>query len=116
MSGRTARSHPRSFIDLSVPLLLGSIIGFVDSRASWDDTAITAAALFTSAALLACARPQRWLLAAVALGIPVVAWNVVRDSNATSLLALLFTLAGASIGAALRRAAAHQRAHRNEAR
>ncbi len=91
-------------------LVLGSCIAYVDSRATWDDAGVTAVALAIAAGLVSAARPPRWLPIGVVVGVPVVAFNVMRFGRWDSALALVFSLVGAAIGGtvgrALRRAVA----------
>jgi hypothetical protein len=84
-------------------LVLGLLLALVDSSPGWDDTGVSAAAVFAGAAVFGAARPSRaWLWAlAVGLWIPVLG-IAVRD-NYGSLLALVPALLGALAGAAARR-------------
>jgi len=86
-----------------VALVLGTCIGYVDSRATWDDAGITALALVIGAGLVSFARPCRWLPIGVVVGIPVVAFNVIRFGRWDSIIAVAFALIGAAIGGAVGR-------------
>jgi hypothetical protein len=78
----------------------GLVIAWIDTRPGWDDTAITAAALLIAAAASAVAGAPAWLAAALVAG-PVV---VAEFSDGTGvLLAIPFALAGALVGAFVRR-------------
>ena len=84
-------------------LLLGCGIGFVDSRATWDDAGVTALALVVAAGLVSLARPRRWLPIGVVVGVPAVAFNVARFGRWDSLLAVGFAVVGAAIGGSIGR-------------
>ena len=86
-----------------VALVLGTCIAYVDSRATWDDAGISALALVIAAGLVSLARPSRWLPIGVVVGIPVVAFNVMRFSRWDSVIAVAFAVIGAAIGAAVGR-------------
>jgi hypothetical protein len=88
---------------LVVGLALGFLIAWVDSRPNWDDTGITAGALFAGAALLGALQPAgawRW---ALAVGFWIPARGIALHGNYGLLLVLLFPLAGAYAGALARR-------------
>jgi uncharacterized RDD family membrane protein YckC len=79
------------------------LIAYVDSRPTWDDTAVTALAVFICSGVcgvLAPARPWLWALA-IGLGIPVL--GIALAHNYGSLLALVFAFAGAYLGSAIRK-------------
>ena len=86
-----------------VGLLIGGCIAYVDSRATWDDAGVTAAALVAVAGLIGAARPRAWWLIGLAVGLPVVAFNVAIYSRFGSAIAVAFSLLGAGIGASIGR-------------
>ena len=86
-----------------VALLIGCCVAYVDSRATWDDAGVTAAALLVVAGLLAMARSRAWWLIGLAVGLPVVAFNVAIYGRFSSAMAVGFSLLGAGIGASIRR-------------
>ncbi len=59
---------------LAIALAVGGLIGYIDSRPNWDDTGVTAAAIFVVCGTLGAAGPSRpWLWAlAVGMWIPVL--------------------------------------------
>jgi hypothetical protein len=87
-------------------VLLGAAVAYVDSRPHWDDSGVTAAALFVVCLGFGAAAPRRpWLWALlVGTGVPLV--GVLAAGNYGSLLALLFSFAGAYSGMAVRRTVA----------
>ena len=87
-----------------VAVVLGTCIAYVDSRATWDDAGVTAAALALAAGLVSVARPRRWLPIGIVVGVPVVAFNVARFGRWDSVIAVAFALVGAAIGGAVGRA------------
>ena len=74
-------------------------IAVVDSRPGWDDTGITAAAVFGSSLLFGVIRPGRAWLWALAVGLWIPLLGIVRHQNYVTLLALAFAFAGAYAGA-----------------
>lgn len=91
---------------LVVALLLGRLITWVDTRPAWDDTGVTAGAIFIVTALLGAALPNRAWVWALAVGawIPVLgaAWH----NNYGAVLALVVAFIGAYLGAYGRKAVA----------
>lgn len=81
----------------------GLIIAWIDSRPTWDDTGITAGALTIAAAWGAFVGLPPLLGAALAAG-PILAAELPRGLGV--LLAVPFALAGAYIGAFVRRRSA----------
>lgn len=90
-------------IQLGLALLLGLSITLVDSQSTWDDTGITAAALISCAAMLGFLGPQRPWIWALALGLWIPLFGILKTNNYWSLLALLVALAGAYSGSIIRR-------------
>jgi len=84
-------------------VVIGCAIGYVDSRPAWDDTGITVGAVVLSAALLSAIAPQRALVTALAVGLPVVVLNVLASGSYASLAALVAAGVGAVVGYGLRR-------------
>jgi hypothetical protein len=80
-------------------LVSGLVIGFVDSRPTWDDTGITVGALVLSAGLLSLVRPRSWWRTGPLVGLPVPVFNYFSTGNVQSAVALIFALAAAGIGA-----------------
>jgi hypothetical protein len=88
---------------LVIALAIGGLIAYIDSRPNWDDTGVTAAAIFLVCGTLGAAAPSRpWLWAlAVGLWIPVLGITMTR--NYGTLLALPFAFVGAYSGMAIRK-------------
>ena len=79
-------------------VLIGIGIAYVDSRPPWDDTGVTAFALLTSAAVFGLARPRRPWLWALAIGLWIPLFALLRTHAAGSLamfVVMAFPLAGA---------------------
>jgi hypothetical protein len=95
---------------LIVALGLGGLITYVDSRPTWDDTGITAAAVFLSCFALGALGPRRPWLWALAVGLWIPLLGILRAHNFGALLALGIAFAGAYAGMGLRRALAPARA------
>ncbi|MBP1659488.1 MAG: hypothetical protein H6P95_680 [Candidatus Aminicenantes bacterium] len=83
---------------------LGILIAWVDSRPTWDDTGITAGAVFLTAALFGALRPSRVLVWAVAVGVWIPLFGIALHHNPGSLLALAPAFLGSYAGALARRA------------
>jgi len=89
---------------VAVALIVGAVIGFVDSRPTWDDTGVTVGALLLAALTLALIRPRAAWLIALAVGLPVVLFNTVAHGGFGSVVAVAFSAVGAGIGYAIGRA------------
>jgi len=92
----------RSLIPAILGFLAGAGIAFVDTRPTWDDAGVTAAAVFLVAATVGAARPRLFWIGGLAVGLPVLAWNVLLHGNYGSAIAVVIALVGAGVGAALR--------------
>lgn len=88
---------------LAVALAVGALVAYVDSRPTWDDTGVTAGAVFVTCMMLGYLGPRRPWLWALAVGawIPIIA--IVQDKNYAAVLALAVAFAGAYAGMALRK-------------
>jgi hypothetical protein len=60
---------------LIVALALGAAVTYVDSRPTWDDTGVTAGALFVISGVLGFLGPKRPWLWALALGVRGSVWR-----------------------------------------
>jgi hypothetical protein len=85
-------------ITLGISAACGTLIGFVDSRATWDDAGVTAAVLFVTALILAAMQRRAAWIIGFAVGVPVVGFNVVLHGGFGSVLAIGFSLIGAGAG------------------
>ena len=88
---------------LVIAVALGTAIAYVDSRPTWDDAGVTAAALFLACLALGAASPGRAWLWALAVGVWVPLVGVGLRHNYGSLIALIFPFAGAYAGVVLRK-------------
>ncbi len=86
-----------------VALILGLAIALVDSSAGWDDTGVSAAAVFTCCVLLGVLRPARPWWWALSVGLWIPALGIAFHHNFESAFALLFAFAGAYSGALVSR-------------
>ena len=96
--------RPKFWGLLGIAVLLGLLIAWVDSRPTWDDTGISAAAVFFVAALLGLALPERAWLWALAVGIWIPAYGIIVHGNYGAVLALVVAFVGAYAGALGRKA------------
>jgi hypothetical protein len=83
-----------------IALILGTLIAWVDSRPTWDDTGITAGVLLLLSAGFGAVRPRFAWLWALALGAWIPLVGIVIAHNFSSLLALGIALIGAYLGVA----------------
>jgi hypothetical protein len=88
---------------LLAALAVGLSLALVDSSPGWDDTGVSAAAVFAATAAFGAARPSRAWLLALAVGLWIPALGIVLHGNYPSLLALVPALLGAFAGAGARR-------------
>lgn len=80
----------------------GAAITYVDSRPNWDDTGITALAIFVTCGVLAFTSPHRWWLWAIAVGIWIPLFEIIRTQNFAAILALVVAFIGAFLGMLVR--------------
>lgn len=90
-----------SLLGLAIGLGLG--IAWVDSRPTWDDTGITAGAIFIVTALLGLVQPTRAWIWALTVGIWIPILGITLHQNYGSILALIVAFVGAYAGALVRR-------------
>lgn len=92
----------RFVVLLSLALLVGAAITWIDTRPTWDDTGVSAGMIFVATALLGASMPSRaWVWAlAVAVWIPLIG---LAHGNHAAMLALLVGFVGAYAGAWVRR-------------
>ncbi len=84
-------------------LVFGLLIALVDSSPGWDDTGITATAVFASCGILGAVHPARAWQWAMAVGLWIPVLGIALHGNYESWAALAVALAGAYAGKLLRR-------------
>jgi len=87
---------------LVVALGLGGLVTYVDTRPTWDDTGVTAAALLVTSGVFGFLGPSRPWLWAIALGIWIPLIGIARTQNYSTLFALAVAFAGAYGGMVIR--------------
>ena len=92
---------------LIVSLAGATLIGWVDTRPTWDDAGITAGAIVGLTVLLGAAMPGRAAVWALAVGGLVSVFDVVLADNYVALFSLLLAFVGSYVGAFIRRAIDH---------
>jgi hypothetical protein len=104
----TIRMKARSLTAVLVVLaiVVGFVLAWVDSRPNWDDTGLTAGAVFLAAAFFAALSPRRPWLWALAVGAWIPLFGIIGSRNTGSLLALAIALGGAFTGAFVRKSLA----------
>jgi hypothetical protein len=85
--------------------LLGLLLAWVDSRPTWDDTGVLVGMIVLATAVLGAIDPRRPWLWALGVGGWIPLHNLLATGNSASLLALAVALAGAYLGAGLRKLA-----------
>jgi hypothetical protein len=90
------RLHRQQLLAAVFALAAGCGIAWMDSRLSWDDAGITAAAVVLAAGIAALGRLSPWI-AALLVPAPLLAVQLSRE--VAVLLAIPFALAGAALGA-----------------
>jgi len=88
----------------AVAIALGLLIGYVDSRPTWDDTGVTAGVVLITTAILGALAPQRPWVWALSVGLWIPIFGIVGSSNYGSLIALAIAFVGAYSGMLVRRA------------
>jgi hypothetical protein len=88
---------------IAISIAVGVLIAYVDSRPNWDDTGITALAIFAACFLFATFDPVRPWLWALCVGVWIPLAGIIFSHNFGSLLALAFAVGGAYSGTAFRR-------------
>ena len=88
---------------LVIGLAAGGLIAYIDSRPHWDDTGVTAAAIFLVCGALGAAGPSRPWLWALAVGLWIPVLGIAMSRNYGTLLALPIAFGGAYAGMAIRR-------------
>jgi hypothetical protein len=102
------RSWRRALRLLPVALALGAGMAWIDSRPTWDDTGVSAVAVFAVSGALALLEPTRPWLWALVIGGWFPAISIATSGNWGAFMALGFSCIGAFAGSWTRRAAAAQ--------
>lgn len=97
-------SHVRTIGLALAAVVLGILLGLLDTRPGWNDTGISAGSLLLAGAILGWLSPAQAWLWALALGMWIPALNIAIYHNYGSVLALAFSFAGAYAGALARKA------------
>jgi hypothetical protein len=83
------------FALIPLALALRFATAYVDSSPGWDDTGVSAAAVLGVSGLFGLLYPARPWLWAFAVGTWIPAFGILTEFNHASLLALVFSFAGA---------------------
>jgi hypothetical protein len=97
------------WILLILSAILGSLIAWIDTRPTWDDTGITAATIIIVTAILGAVMPRRAWIWALAVGIWIPVFNIVSNNNYGSILALIVAFIGSYAGVFIRKIINSQR-------
>lgn len=88
----------REAIPWGLAVALGLAITWVDSRPGWDDTGLSAAAIFLATACLSLAWPSRAWAWPLAVGGWIPLWALLMTHNPGAALALIIAAIGAGAG------------------
>ena len=88
---------------IMLALILGLLITYMDTRPNWDDTGVSALAIFLSCGLLGVMGPARPWLWALAVGLWIPVFGITLRHNFGSLLALVIAFVGAYAGMVFRK-------------
>ncbi len=94
----------RGIVYRTIGLTIGTVVAYVDSRPTWDDTGVTAGILVLGAAVLGAVHPRRAWLTGLAVGLPMVVVSLPGTYHLGSLVAVAIAVAGAMGGASVGRA------------
>jgi hypothetical protein len=83
---------------LTIAILSGISIAFIDTRPHWDDAGISALMILISSFFCGLISPQSTWLIALAVGIWIPLFNIISTHNFGSLLALIPAFIGAFSG------------------
>jgi uncharacterized membrane protein YjjB (DUF3815 family) len=97
------------WILLILSAILGSLIAWIDTRPTWDDTGITAATIIIVTVILGTVMPRRAWIWALAVGIWIPVFNIILNNNYGSLLALIAAFIGSYAGVFIRKIINSQR-------
>ena len=87
---------------LAVAAAIGLFIAYVDSRPTWDDTAITVGVILLTSGVIALAGYKRPWLLALAVGVWLPLYEIITSHSFASLVALVVAFIGAYAGWAFR--------------
>ena len=85
--------------------LLGLFLAWVDSRPTWDDTGVLVGVIILATMILGAIGPRRPWLWALGVGAWIPLYNLLAIGSPASLVALAVALAGAYLGAGIRKLA-----------
>ncbi|HKK19894.1 MAG TPA: hypothetical protein VJ983_00355 [candidate division Zixibacteria bacterium] len=91
--------NTRQTVVLLLAILAGTMICWIDTRPTWDDTGITVGLILITTAILGAVEPKRAWLTALAVGLWLPLWNIFLNGTYASSVAILFAFAGAYVGA-----------------
>jgi hypothetical protein len=95
--------RPLFFTLLTTVVAAGFLIGWIDTRPSWDDSGITVAAILAASFIPGILHPSRAWLWALIVGCEVAGFNLIPNGHAGGLMAVPVSFIGAYCGALLRK-------------
>jgi hypothetical protein len=81
-----------------IAIVLGMMIGYIDSSPHWDDTGVTVAMILIASSVLGFVMPQYAWVWALSVGIWIPIWNIILNNNYSSIISIVIAFAGAYVG------------------
>jgi hypothetical protein len=100
---RTPASHPLFLIILAAVVAAGILIGWMDTRPTWDDTGITVTAILAATFIPGILYPSRAWLWALLVGCAVALFNLIPDGHTGGLVAIPISVCSAYAGVFIRK-------------
>jgi hypothetical protein len=91
-------THIKFWILFLIAIALGMMIGFIDSGPHWDDTGVTVGMILIATAGLGFVMSKRAWIWAISVGAWIPIWNILRNNNYSSFIALPIAFFGAYLG------------------
>jgi len=92
------KSYYKLIIALFFSISFGLLITWIDSQPTWDDSGITAAAIFIVSAFFGFIMKDRPWLWALSVGIWIPLYNIIFYTNYTTVPVLIFAFVGSYAG------------------
>lgn len=88
---------------LSIAVVAGLLIGWIDTSPGWDDTGITVGLIFFSSVVLGALMPSRAWVWGLAVGFGIPLFNLLLHGNAAALVSFVIAFVGSYAGAFARK-------------
>jgi len=91
------------YLSLLASFVVAVCIGWIDTRATWDDTGVTVGLIVVTSFSLGFAMPKYSWLWALAIGGTITVMNVIGSGNFGAVVSIAFALIGCYTGAGVRK-------------